>query len=535
MTTPALRPAAHSPRSLSELPGVLRPSPVAVAAGLPGPSSISSPSGPADPAALASLSVLLSGVTHDSRAVLPGDLYAALPGAHAHGADFAQAAVAAGAVAVLTDPAGAARLAGRGLGVPVLATDDPRRDLAPVAAWVYGRPSDTLTLLGVTGTNGKTTTAFLLEAGLRAAGHTTGLLGTVQTRIAGAAVPAVRTTPESPDLQALLATMVERGVTAAAMEVSSHALAQHRVDALRFAGAAFTNLSQDHLDFHPTMEDYFAAKAALFDSDRSAAAVICVDDEWGRRLAGLRPDAQTCSVAGNQADWWPEDVVAGPAGTVFRALGPDGAKADVSVALPGRFNAANALTALALLSATGVPLEAAAEGISALTGVPGRMERVDGGQPFLALVDYAHTPDAVATLLAAVRPLVTGRVIIVLGCGGDRDRAKRPLMGAAAARLADLSVFTNDNPRSEDPALILDQIVAGARGVPAGAGGGPGRFVVEPDRAAAIALAVAEAGPADAVVVAGKGHESGQNVAGVVTPFDDREVLGAVLRSAAGR
>ncbi|KPM56259.1 UDP-N-acetylmuramoylalanyl-D-glutamate--2,6-diaminopimelate ligase [Frankia sp. R43] len=514
MTSPALRPAAPSPRSLAALPGVLHP--VAVAF---------EPSGEPGPGVRLD-DVRVTGVTHDSRAVIPGDLYAALPGANVHGADFAVGAVAAGAVAVLTDASGAARLAGR-VGVPVLVTDDPRRDLAPAAAWVYGQPTQALTLVGVTGTNGKTTTAFLLDAGLRAAGHTTGLIGTVQTRIGGTVVPSVRTTPESSDLQALFATMVERGVTAAVMEVSSHALAQHRVDALRFTGAAFTNLSQDHLDFHPTMEDYFAAKAALFEAGRSKAAVICVDDDWGRRLARQRPDARTYSVTGADADWWPEDVVAGPAGTVCRALGPDGAKADLSVALPGRFNLANALGALALLAAAGVPLEAAAEGISSLTGVPGRMERVDGGQPFLAVVDFAHTPDAVVTLLEAVRPLVTGRVIVVLGCGGDRDRAKRPLMGAAAARLADLAVFTNDNPRSEDPAVILDQVVAGAREV-----AGMGRFVVEPDRAAAIALAVAAAGPADAVVVAGKGHETGQNVAGVITPFDDREVLAAALRAA---
>ncbi|ABW14462.1 UDP-N-acetylmuramyl-tripeptide synthetase [Parafrankia sp. EAN1pec] len=513
MTTPALRPAAPSPRSLTALPDVLR--------------SITVAPGPSGGAALAG--VVLTGVTHDSRAVLPGDLYAALPGAHVHGADFAAGAVAAGAVAVLTDPVGAAALSGR-LAVPVLVTDDPRRDLAPAAAWIYGDPSSALTLLGVTGTNGKTTTAFLLDAGLRAAGYTTGLLGTVQTRVAGTVVPSVRTTPESGDLQALLATMVERGVGAASMEVSSHALAQHRVDALRFAGAAFTNLSQDHLDFHPTMEDYFAAKAALFEPARSAAAVVCVDDDWGRRLAALRPDARTYSVTGRPADWWPEDVVAGPGGSVFRALGPDGAKADLSLALPGRFNVANALGALALLAAVGVPLEAAAEGISSLPGVPGRMERIDAGQPFLALVDYAHTPGAVETLLATVRPIVTGRVVVVLGCGGDRDRAKRPLMGAAAARLADLAVFTSDNPRSEDPARILEQMLAGARGAP-----GAGEIVVEPDRASAIALAVGAAGPTDAVIVAGKGHESGQDVAGVVTPFDDREVLRSALLAAASR
>ncbi|MCL9797566.1 UDP-N-acetylmuramoyl-L-alanyl-D-glutamate--2,6-diaminopimelate ligase, partial [Frankia sp. AgKG'84/4] len=359
---------------------------------------------------------------------------------------------------------------------------DPRRDLAPVAARIYGDPSARLALLGVTGTNGKTTTAFLLDAGLRAAGHTTGLIGTVETRVGERRLPSAHTTPEAGDLQALLATMVEHGVDAAAMEVSSHALAQHRADALHFAGALFTNLSQDHLDFHPTMEEYFEAKASLFVPGRARAAVIGVADEWGRRLASRRPDAVTFALDG-PADWTAHDLAAGPTGSELVAHGPGGERVELSVALPGLFNIANALGALALLVAVGVQPAAAAAGIGSLAGVPGRMERVDAGQPFLALVDFAHTPDAVTTLLSTVRPLVKGKLIIVLGCGGDRDRAKRPLMGAAAATLADLAILTNDNPRSEDPADILAAMLAG---VPAALRGSD-RVLVEPDRAAAIA------------------------------------------------
>ncbi|SBW25829.1 UDP-N-acetylmuramoyl-L-alanyl-D-glutamate-2, 6-diaminopimelate ligase [Candidatus Protofrankia californiensis] len=468
--------------------------------------------------------VVVRGITHDSRAVRPGDLYAALPGAHVHGAAFVEQAVTAGAVAVLTDRAGAERVAAAttaGGGVPVLLAADPRASLGPIASRVYGAPSAALKVLGVTGTNGKTTVAYLLEAGLRAAGHTTGLVGTVQTRLAGAAIPSVRTTPEATDLQALLAVMVERGVTAAAMEVSSHAIALHRVGGIRFAGAAFTNLSQDHLDFHPSMEDYFAAKAALFTPERTGVSVIDTDTLWGCRLAAAVPDAITCGMDAD-AHWRAVDVAAGPTGTTFGALGPHGQDVRVRIALPGAFNVGNALVALALLVATGVPAQVAAAGLASLPGVPGRMERVDAGQPFLGLVDYAHTPDAVETLLRTVRPLVAGRVIVVLGCGGDRDRGKRPLMGAAAAAGADLSIFTSDNPRSEDPEVIIAQMCTGVRTLPVGARGG---VMVEPDRAAAIRLAVSFARPEDAVVLAGKGHETGQEHGGTVTPFDDRDVL----------
>jgi len=455
----------------------------------------------------------VTGCTLDSRAVQAGDLYAALPGASVHGADFAAQAVSAGAAAVLTDPASAAAFAGFDL--PVLVTGDPRAVLGAVARWVHADPAAGMLVLGVTGTNGKTTTAFLLEAALRAAGHRTGLLGTVLTRIGGDVVPSVRTTPEAPDLQALLAVMRDRGTTAVAMEVSSHALVLGRVDGVRFDVAAFTNLSQDHLDFHPSMADYEAAKASLFTPARARRAVLNVDDAAGRRIA--RATELPVTTYGEDADWQARELDLRPDGSTFRLLGP-GVDLRVSLALPGAFNVVNALTALACLGAAGVSVEDGGRGIAGLSGVPGRMERVEAGQPFLALVDYAHTPDAVTRLLSAVRALTSGRVIVVLGCGGDRDHAKRPLMGAAASA-ADLAILTSDNPRSEDPQAILAEMAAGAAGA-----------VLEVDRRAAIALAVAAAGPGDAVVVAGKGHESGQEATGVVHPFDDRQVLREILR-----
>ena len=457
-------------------------------------------------------STVVTGCTLDSRAVQPGDLYAALPGARAHGADFAGSAVAAGAVAVLTDERGAAQVAASG--VPVLVADDPRAVLGAVARWVHGDPGAGMTLIGLTGTNGKTTTAFLVEAGLRAAGHRTGLLGTVLTRIGDTVVPSVRTTPEAPDLQALLAVMRERGTTAVAMEVSSHALALGRVDGVRYDVAGFTNLSQDHLDFHASMAEYEAAKASLFRPERAGTGVVNVDDAAGRRI--VRAAAIPMVTFGEDADWSVSEVDLRPDGSSFRVRGPD-VDVRASVRLAGSFNTANALAALACLVTAGVPVEDAVRGVAECPGVPGRMERVDAGQPFLALVDYAHTPDAVSRLVAAARGLTSGRVVVVLGCGGDRDRAKRPLMGAAAAQ-ADVAVLTSDNPRSEDPLAILAEMAAGAPGA-----------LCEPDRRSAIALAVETARPGDVVVVAGKGHETGQEVGGVVTPFDDRTVLREVL------
>ncbi|MFI6580674.1 UDP-N-acetylmuramoyl-L-alanyl-D-glutamate--2,6-diaminopimelate ligase [Embleya sp. NPDC050493] len=504
-------------------PAEVRPQPLT---GLAGFVSVPLTGAPSDPEAT------LTGVTHDSRAVRPGDLYAGLPGENFHGAAFAGQAAAAGAVALLTDPAGAELAADSGL--PTLVVDDPRGRLGEIAAWVYGRPAEDLVMFGVTGTNGKTTTAYLLDGGLRAGGGTTGVIGTVETRIGEEVVPSVRTTPEATDVQALLASMLENGVTAAVMEVSSHALALGRVDGTVYDVALFTNLSQDHLDFHASMEEYFETKAELFTPRRSRIGVIDVDDAYGRRLAKMASvPVLTVSAAGAaDADWRAENVDLGPDGSRFTVVGPDGHKADASVRLAGPFNVSNALLAIVALTAGGVSLADAVEGVGRTPGVPGRMERVDAGQSFLALVDFAHTPDAVETLLAALRPVTAGALTIVLGAGGDRDRAKRPLMAAAAARLADRVVLTSDNPRSEDPSAILDEMLAGIPGL----ADPHGTVVVEPDRAAAVLLAVRQAGPGDTVVVAGKGHEQGQEFAnGVKHPFDDRvELRRAVARTMDG-
>ncbi|MFB9248053.1 UDP-N-acetylmuramoyl-L-alanyl-D-glutamate--2,6-diaminopimelate ligase [Sphaerisporangium melleum] len=469
----------------------------------------------------------VTGITIDSRQVRQGDLYVALPGTAAHGAEFAAAAVAGGAVAILTDPAG--RATAVATGVPVLVVPDPRAVLGRVAAWVYGRPAAGLLLLGVTGTSGKSTTTFLLEAGLRAAGHTTGLIGGVQIRAGARTFPPGLTTPEASDLQGLLALMREDGVTAAAMEVSSHALALGRVDGVSFDVALFTNLSQDHLDFHSDLQDYFLTKARLFTPEMCRLGVVNIDDEHGRELLGIaKVPMTTFSAAGAaEADWRACDVRLGSDGSAFRVVGPGGVEADVSVALPGPFNVANTLGALVALVEAGVPLQSAVHGVGTVTGVPGRMERVPGARGFQAIVDYSHKPGAVESVLRALREVTSGSLTIVLGCGGDRDRGKRPMMGEAAARLADVAVLTSDNPRSEDPLGILAAMVEGALRVPQGE---RAHVVVEPDRAAAIDLAIGRAGPGDVVVVAGKGHEQGQYVGGEVLPFDDRQVVAEAIR-----
>lgn len=482
--------------------------------------------------------VAVSGVTHDSRQIRPGDLYAALPGAVTHGARFAGAAVDAGAVALLTDPAGAELIAAAGSpGVPVLVVTDPRARLGELAATVYGHPARDLLLFGVTGTNGKTTTSYLLESGLRAAGHTTGLIGTVETRVAGERVPSVRTTPESTDVHALLAVMRERGVTACAMEVSSHALVFGRVDGIVFDVAGFTNLTQDHLDFHADIDDYFRVKASLFTPARARAAVVCVDQEYGRRLAASTTlPTTTVTTAPGDADWTVVSSRIEPDGATHAVVrhGGDGAgdasgteQIDVRVPLPGAFNVANATLAVAMLAAADIDVDAAVLGVGSCPGVPGRMEQVVAGPGApLAVVDYAHTPDAIQNVLEALRP--RGRLIAVVGAGGDRDPHKRPLMGEAAVRGADAVVVTDDNPRSEDPAAIRAAVMAGA------ASAGPGRRgeVVEvAGRREAIRAALALVRDrADTVVVLGKGHEQGQEIAGIVHPFDDREVLREELR-----
>ncbi|WP_240796234.1 UDP-N-acetylmuramoyl-L-alanyl-D-glutamate--2,6-diaminopimelate ligase [Streptomyces sp. RFCAC02] len=479
----------------------------------------------------------ISGITHDSRAVSPGDLYCALPGARFHGADFAGQAAGLGAAAVLADPTGAERAAATGL--PVLVVADPRARLGDLAVAVYGDPGRDLLQIGVTGTSGKTTTSYLIEGALRraaaeAAGADgtvpapTGLIGTVETRIGTDRVKSTRTTPEATELQALFAVMRERGVRAVAMEVSSHALVMGRVDGCVFDIGVFLNLSPEHLDFHPDMEDYFRAKAQLFTRARSRRGVVNLDDAWGRRLVTeAEVPVTTFSAEGHpDADWRAEDVVAGPVGSTFTAAGPGGVRVEAAAPLPGAFNVANALAAIAACAAAGIDPETAAAGIAAVPGVPGRLERVDAGQPYLAVVDYAHKPDAVVSVLQALRRVTSGELHAVLGCGGDRDPHKRPGMGAALARLADTAVLTSDNPRSEDPLAILAAMLAGAAEVPAHE---RGTVLVEEDRAAAIAAAVARARPGDTVLVAGKGHEQGQDIAGVIRPFDDRVELRAAI------
>ena len=463
----------------------------------------------------------VTGATLRAQHVLPGDLFAALPGARVHGADFADSAIRAGAVGVLTDEAGAARPALRDAAIPVLVHDDPRRVLGSVAAWIYGEPSLHLAAIGVTGTSGKTTTTYMIEAGLQAAGFKTGLVGTVETRIAGERLASAFTTPEAPDLQALFAVMVERGVTHVPMEVSSHALALGRVNGTRFAVGGFTNLSRDHLDFHPDMEDYFQAKALLFDG-RSTTEVVCVDGEWGKRL--VTPHTVTVATAGG-ADWTATGLTTTFSGEQrFTIHGPEATMA-VTLPMPGAFNVANALLAAGCLHAVGVDPADIAAGLGAVE-VPGRMERVALGQDFTAVVDYAHKPAAVALALDAMRARTDGRVLVVLGCGGDRDVEKRPMMGEAAARRSDLLIVTDDNPRTEDPAAIRAEALAGAHAVPPGE---RGEVLDIGDRRAAITEAVNRARSGDVVVIAGKGHETGQEISGVVHPFSDHDELRAAI------
>ncbi|HEX5741968.1 MAG TPA: UDP-N-acetylmuramoyl-L-alanyl-D-glutamate--2,6-diaminopimelate ligase, partial [Pilimelia sp.] len=439
------------------------------------------------------------------------------PGARHHGADFVAEAAARGAAAVLTDAAGAAAAAAAGL--PALVTGAPRQVLGEVAAAVFGDPTAALSVIGLTGTAGKTTTAYLVEAGLRAAGRVTGLIGTVETRLGDLTLTSARTTPEAPDLQASLAAARELGVTDVVMEVSSHALALHRVDGVRFAVGGWTNFGQDHLDFHADAADYFAAKARLFDG-RSRTEIVNADDPALAVLVG--PRTVTYSAAGAKATWRAVDVT-GAGAQRFTACGPDGLAVPAGVSFPGRHSVANALLALAALAAVGVDPAVAAAAVAGVETIPGRLEEVPAAGAVRGVVDYAHKPDAVAAVLGAVRELAAagGRVVCVLGAGGDRDTGKRPLMGAAAARGADIVVVTDDNPRTEDPAAIRAAVLAGA--------GGGAEVVEVSGRRAAIAAAVDLARPGDVVAVLGKGHEVGQVVGDAVLPFDDRTELAAAL------
>ncbi|MHB1066018.1 MAG: UDP-N-acetylmuramoyl-L-alanyl-D-glutamate--2,6-diaminopimelate ligase [Candidatus Nanopelagicales bacterium] len=462
----------------------------------------------------------VTGITLDSRRVVPGDVYAALPGRSAHGASFAAAAVAAGAVAIVTDPEGHGACAG--LGVPVLVVEGLRGLLGRAASRVYGDPSGLIRTYGITGTNGKTTVASMVMSGLQAAGRKSGLIGTVGVRIGDADYAGERTTPEATDLHAILASMVDEGVSSVVMEVSSIAIAEHRVDGLSFDIAAFTNLSQDHLDYHGTMAGYFEAKASLFRPDRTRLGIIGIDDEWGRALAERCPvPYQTWSLASPAADWTVQRSATG-----WLVTEPGGLRTPMEMPLPGAFNVANSLCAFAVLRRAGVDPHVASAGIAAVA-VPGRMQLVGSAGGVTGVIDYAHSPDAIERVLLAVRDLSAGRVIAVLGAGGDRDRGKRPLMGAVAARLADAVVITDDNPRSEAPDAIRAAIMAG---VDDSGGRRRAEVLEEADRGRAISVAVGMAEPGDLVVVLGKGHEQGQEVAGVVTPFDDASVLASALR-----
>jgi UDP-N-acetylmuramoyl-L-alanyl-D-glutamate--2,6-diaminopimelate ligase len=464
---------------------------------------------------------VVTGLSLNSQRIVPGDLYVGLRGSRAHGADFATTARDAGAVAVLTDAAGLD--AARGAGLPVLVVDHPRSVLGALSARLYDDPAASLTLMAITGTQGKTTTSRLLEGGLEQAGIRAAVIGTIGTRVAGEELPSSLTTPEAPDLHALFAVMRERHVEGCVMEVSSHALVMGRVDGVRFDVAAFLNLGRDHLDFHADMEEYFAAKASLFTPERALLGLTNVDDPHGRRLlerAGI--PMRTFSPSGAPADWRADDVQLDRDGSSFTIITPAGDRIPAAVQLAGGYNVANALCAVALAGEAGYDPARVAAGIARAGGVPGRLERIDAGQDFLAVVDYAHKPDAVEAAVAALRPVTTGRLILLIGAGGDRDQGKRPVMGEIGGRLADVLVVTDDNPRTEDPAAIRAALVAGARG---------GRAEVHEigDRGAAIRYAVAMAAPGDTVLVAGKGHETGQEVAGVVHPFDDRDQLRAAL------
>lgn len=464
------------------------------------------------------LDIPVTGVTLDNRGVRPGDLYAALPGTRVHGASFAASAVASGAVAVLTDTRGS-EIAN--VDVPVWVVSDPRARLGELAAAIYGRPGEALRTIGITGTNGKTTTAYILDAALVASSHTTGLVGTIETRVGMERVRSVRTTPESTDLHGLLALMRERHVDTCTMEVSSHALALHRVDGLIFDVALFTNLSQDHLDFHRTMEEYFQAKAELFTPTRSRRGVVCIDDEWGQRLAASAsvPVTTLANDPLRPADW---HVLADPGAADFTLRSRDGASLRLRSSLPGDFNRTNTALAALTLRALGMPDDRAVEALAAGVTVPGRAERVDlgAGAP-QAIVDFAHTPEAVANVLTALQNSVDGTLVAVLGAGGGRDPGKRAAMGARAAAAADEVVVTDDNPRDEDPKLIRAAVLRGA----VQAADDPARCHEVPGRGAAIEYALRLAAPDGMVAVLGKGHEIGQEVAGEIQHYDDREAL----------
>ncbi|HKH40535.1 MAG TPA: UDP-N-acetylmuramoyl-L-alanyl-D-glutamate--2,6-diaminopimelate ligase [Solirubrobacterales bacterium] len=482
--------------------------------------------------------VKIRDLAYDSRRIGPGTLFFCFPGERTDGHDFAPAAVEAGAAALVVERP-------LELKVPQAQVEDARAAMAPIAATFNGDPTSELGVIGITGTNGKTTTAFLVRHLLESAGHPCGLLGTVQQVVGGQVEEVERTTPEAIDLQRTFNRMLSSGDEYCAMEVSSHALVLHRADAIHFAVKAFTNLSQDHLDFHADMEDYFEAKRLLFSGEggvpiielEGGVSVINLDDPYGRRLAedldcGSDGECIGYSAGGAEADLSARDVAFDASGSRFTCVAPEG-EVEVRIPLPGDFNVANALAALGVARAIGLDLREAAAALASVEQVPGRFESIDEGQPFAVVVDYAHTPDSLENVLKAARRVTEGRLISVFGCGGDRDRDKRPLMGKAGAELSDVAVVTSDNPRSEDPAAIIEQIETGIED------GAPAEVVVEQDRRAAIGMALERAGKGDTVVIAGKGHEQGQEFeGGRKVPFDDRDVareeLQRLAKAAAG-
>jgi UDP-N-acetylmuramoyl-L-alanyl-D-glutamate--2,6-diaminopimelate ligase len=472
-------------------------------------------------------------LAYDSRRVAHGTLFFCFAGEKTDGHDFAARAVEAGAAALVVERE-------LDLDVPQARVEDARAAMAPVAASFFGDPTSELTVVGITGTNGKTTTAFLVRHLLEAAGRRCGLLGTVRQVVGGEVEEVERTTPEAIDLQRTFERMLQAGDAACAMEVSSHALVLHRADAIDFAAKVFTNLSQDHLDFHADMEDYFAAKRLLFEGEGGAPtieleggiSVINLDDSYGQRLGGELScgdggECITYSAAGGEADLSARSVNFDASGSRFLCVSPEG-EIEVETPLPGDFNVANALAALAVAHALGLDLKVSARALASAQQVPGRFESIDEGQPFGVIVDYAHTPDSLENVLRAARRLTGGSLVSVFGCGGDRDTEKRPLMGRAGAELSDVAVVTSDNPRSEEPGAIIEQIRAGIPESP------NAEVVIEEDRRAAISLALGRAGERDLVVIAGKGHEQGQEFEdGRKIPFDDRDVAREELRKLA--
>ncbi len=470
----------------------------------------------------------VGGLAYDSRQVEPGWAFFCVKGLVTDGHLFVGDAVGRGASVVVIEREPEEEIP---QGVTTVKVPDSRLALALCSARFYGQPSKKLALAGITGTNGKTTTTYLVENIFAKAGQVTGLIGTVENHVAGSVEPVTRTTPESLDLQRLLARMVESGVQTAAMEVSSHALELERVNGCSFKAVAFTNLTQDHLDFHISLEEYFGAKRRLFEDDgfgRERVAVINSDDPFGRRLLAETGLPKVSFGLGEGADVRAGDVSVSAAGNRF-VLRMRGNSLKIATKLQGRFNVYNCLAAAAVACEMGADTDSIVAGLESLAGVPGRFENIDCGQPFTVIVDYAHTPDGIRSVLQAAREVAGGRVIIVVGCGGDRDRSKRPLMGRVAAEMSDVCVITSDNPRSEEPEAIIEMIVEGIRG-----SFHSERFEVEVDRREAIRKALSIARPDDLVVVAGKGHESGQIFADRVVPFDDRQVVRECLKEVTG-